>query len=131
MRWVFYPIAALLALAILGMATLAAVSLYAWPNLPSLDTLTDYRPRIPLRVYTSDGYLLGEFGEERRDVVRIADVPPVLKQAILAADQAGAVPGTAPGAASAGAAPGAGRRPVSARRCFLGQHVRRTHEGAW
>jgi penicillin-binding protein 1A len=86
MRWVFYPIAALLALAILAMATLAAVSLYAWPNLPSLDTLTDYRPRIPLRVYTSDGYLLGEFGEERRDVVRIADVPPVLKQAILAAE---------------------------------------------
>ncbi len=86
MRWVLYPIAALLALAILGAATLAAVSLYAWPNLPSLETLTDYRPRIPLRVYTSDGHLLGEFGEERRDVVRIADVPPVLKQAILAAE---------------------------------------------
>src|SRR5690606_15226054 len=86
MRWVLYPIAALFALAILGAATLAAVSLYAWPNLPSLETLTDYRPRIPLRVYTSDGHLLGEFGEERRDVVRIADVPPVLKQAILAAE---------------------------------------------
>ena len=44
MRWVLYPIAALLALAILGLATLAAVSLFAWPNLPSLESLTDYRP---------------------------------------------------------------------------------------
>ncbi len=86
MRWVLYPVAALLALAIVGLATLAAISLFAWPNLPSLDTLTDYRPRVPLRVYTEDGHLLGEFGEERRDVVRIADVPPVLTQAILAAE---------------------------------------------
>jgi len=86
MRWVLYPVAALLALTILGLATLAAISLFAWPNLPSLDSLTDYRPRVPLRVYTSDGHLLGEFGEERRDVVRIADVPAVLKHAILAAE---------------------------------------------
>ncbi|TAH44419.1 MAG: penicillin-binding protein 1A [Betaproteobacteria bacterium] len=86
MRWVLYPIVAVFSLAILGFATLAAISLFAWPNLPSLETLTDYRPRVPLRVYTSDGYLLGEFGEERRSVVRIADVPPVLKQAILAAE---------------------------------------------
>ncbi len=86
MRWVLYPVAALLALAILGLATLAAVSLFAWPNLPSLDSLTDYRPRVPLRVYTADGHLLGEFGEERRDVVRIAEVPSVLKHAILAAE---------------------------------------------
>ncbi|MDI3490386.1 MAG: penicillin-binding protein [Thauera sp.] len=86
MRWVLYPVAALLALAILGLATLAAVSLFAWPNLPSLDSLTDYRPRVPLRVYTEDGHLLGEFGEERRDVVRIAEVPSVLKHAILAAE---------------------------------------------
>lgn len=86
MRWVLYPLAALAALVILGLSTLAAVSLLAWPNLPSLDTLTDYRPRIPLRIYTADGHLLGEFGEERRSVVRIDAVPPVLKQAILAAE---------------------------------------------
>jgi len=86
MRWVFYPLAALIALVILGTATLAAVSALAWPNLPSLDVLTDYRPKIPLRVYTSDGYLLGEFGEERRLVVKIDEVPQALKQAILAAE---------------------------------------------
>ena len=86
MRWVLYPIAALLALVVLGLATLAAITLFAWPNLPSLESLTDYQPRVPLRVYTSDGYLLGEFGEERRDVVRIAQVPALLKHAILAAE---------------------------------------------
>ena len=86
MRWVLYPIAALLALAILGIATLAAMAFFAWPNLPALDTLTDYRPRVPLRVYTADGHLIGEFGEERRDVVRIAEVPSHLKHAILAAE---------------------------------------------
>ncbi len=86
MRWVLYPIAALVALITLGLATLAAMAFFAWPNLPALDTLTDYRPRVPLRIYTADGYLIGEFGEERRDVVRIAELPSNLKHAILAAE---------------------------------------------
>ena len=64
----------------------AVVLILTYPNLPSLDILTDYRPKIPLRVYTSDGQLIGEFGEERRAVVRIQDVPEVMKQAILAAE---------------------------------------------
>ncbi len=86
MRWVLYPLAFILVLIVIGLATLAAAATLAWPNLPSLETLTDYRPRIPLRVYTADGHLLGEFGEERRSVVRIGEVPAVLKQAILAAE---------------------------------------------
>ena len=40
-------------------------------DLPELDTLIDYRPKIPLRVYTSDNVLIGEFGQERRDFVPI------------------------------------------------------------
>lgn len=58
----------------------------AYRNLPSIESLTDYRPKIPLRVYTADGVLIGEFGEERRAIVAINDVPPVMKQAILAAE---------------------------------------------
>jgi len=58
----------------------------AYRNLPSIDSLTDYRPKIPLRVFTADGVLIGEFGDERRAVVAIADVPAVMKQAILAAE---------------------------------------------
>ena len=46
-----------------------------YPTLPSLEALTDYQPKIPLRVYSADGKLIAEFGEERRAVVRIEDVP--------------------------------------------------------
>ncbi len=58
----------------------------AYRNLPAIDSLTDYRPKIPLRVYTADGILIGEFGEERRAIVSIDQVPDVMKQAILAAE---------------------------------------------
>ena len=85
-RILLYPllfVAGLVAVAVaLGFIVLAL----AYPNLPSLELLTDYRPKIPLRVYTSDGFLIGEFGEERRAVVSIQDVPDVMKQAILAAE---------------------------------------------
>nr|WP_175721464.1 penicillin-binding protein 1A [Burkholderia anthina] len=60
----------------------------AWPNMPSLDALTDYRPKVPLRIYTSDHVLIGEFGEERRDIVHFKDVPDSLKKAILAIEDA-------------------------------------------
>ena len=57
-----------------------------WPNLPSLEVLTDYRPKIPLRIYSAEGEQIGEFGEEKRAVVKIQDVPQVMKAAILAAE---------------------------------------------
>src|SRR5690606_37459802 len=66
------------------LGTLALV--LANDRLPSLDAMLDYRPRIPLRVYTADGQLIGEFGEERRTFVRIEDVPDVMKKAVLAAE---------------------------------------------
>jgi penicillin-binding protein 1A len=56
----------------------------AYPNLPALDTLTDYRPKMPLRIFSADGVLIGEFGEERRNLVRINDIPDVMKKAVLA-----------------------------------------------
>ena len=58
----------------------------AYRNLPSIELLTDYRPKVPLRVFTADGILIGEFGDERRVVVSIAEVPNVMKQAIIAAE---------------------------------------------
>ena len=66
---------------VVGLATALA-----YRNLPSIEALTDYRPKIPLRVFTADGVLIGEFGDERRAVVSIANVPLVMKQAILAAE---------------------------------------------
>src|SRR5450830_1456660 len=53
-------------------------------DLPSLDALVDYKPKIPLRVYSSDNVLIGEFGQERRDFVSIKDIPLIQKQALLA-----------------------------------------------
>ena len=58
------------------------------PSLPDFDVVTDYRPKIPLRIYTADGALLGEFGEERRDFTPIQEIPPVLKEALLAIEDA-------------------------------------------
>jgi penicillin-binding protein 1A len=85
-RWWFYPALILfsLTLVVAGVAALTVVLL--WPSLPSLESLTDYRPKIPLRVYSAEGELIGEFGEEKRALVRIQDVPEVMKQAILAAE---------------------------------------------
>ncbi|MCB4360234.1 penicillin-binding protein 1A [Quatrionicoccus australiensis] len=70
----------------MGIAIGLIILVLAYPNLPSLEVLTDYRPKIPLRIFTADGFLIGEFGEERRAVVNIHDVPDVMKQAILAAE---------------------------------------------
>ena len=86
MRWFLYLVAAAIVAIILAAATVGTVVAFAWPRLPDLEALTDYRPRIPLRIFSSDGHLLGEFGEERRAVVDIDDVPNSLKQAILAAE---------------------------------------------
>src|SRR5690606_7987641 len=86
MRWISYLVAVAVVAAILAMATAGAMVTFAWPKLPSLEALTDYQPRIPLRVFSSDGHLLGEFGEERRAVVEIEEVPRSLQLAILAAE---------------------------------------------
>ena len=60
----------------------------AYPNLPEISSLADYRPKLPLRVFSSDGVQLGEFGEERRNFLPIAQIPQVMKDAVLAAEDA-------------------------------------------
>jgi penicillin-binding protein 1A len=86
LRWFIYPVTAIFGLLLIGAALALITVLLAYPQLPSLDILTDYRPKIPLRIYSADMQLIGEFGEERRSVVLIADVPESLKQAIIAAE---------------------------------------------
>lgn len=94
-RWWALPLraAALLAgtvaaVVLLGLIAAAIALAVAYPNLPELDSVTDYRPRLPLRVYSADGTLLGEFGDERRTFTPIAEIPPVMKQAVLAIEDA-------------------------------------------
>ena len=84
-RWL-YPVLVTLSLFLLPAILLGLAALLAYPTLPSLEVLTDYRPKIPLRIYSAEGTLIGEFGEERRALIQISDVPEVMKQAILAAE---------------------------------------------
>lgn len=80
----------LLALGIVSGGALAALLLVmfalaiAYPSLPALDTLTDYRPKMPLRIFSADNVLIGEFGEERRTLVHFKDIPDIMKKAVLA-----------------------------------------------
>jgi penicillin-binding protein 1A len=85
-RWLLYVGSVVLGLAVVGALLGAFVLALLYPTLPSLETLTDYQPKIPLRIVSADGELLGEFGEERRAVVRIGEVPDLMKHAILAAE---------------------------------------------
>jgi penicillin-binding protein 1A len=85
-RWALYVASVLLGLAAVGGLLGAFVLALLYPTLPSLESLTDYQPKIPLRVVSAEGELLGEFGEERRAIVTIAEVPDVMKNAILAAE---------------------------------------------
>ena len=70
-----------------GMMVAVALAL-AYPNLPDISDLADYRPKLPLRVYSAEGALLGEFGEERRNLTPIQDIPDVMKNAVLAIEDA-------------------------------------------
>ena len=60
----------------------------AYPNLPDISDLADYRPKLPLRVFTADGVLMGEFGEERRNLTPIQEIPKVMKDAVLSIEDA-------------------------------------------
>ncbi len=74
--------------------TLAALMLIAlalavaYPNLPEIGGLADYRPKLPMRIYSADGALLGEIGEERRNFVPASQIPKVMKDAVLAIEDA-------------------------------------------
>jgi len=73
-------------LGVCGALLISLALALAWPNLPDLSAMIDYRPRVPLRIYTADKVLIGEFGEERRNVLRFNEIPDVMKSAILSAE---------------------------------------------
>lgn len=79
----------LAAAAVFGVLLIVGVALaVAYPQLPEIASLTDYRPKLPMRIFSADGVLLGEFGEERRNFVPIGQMPKVMKDAVLAAEDA-------------------------------------------
>jgi len=84
LRAVLGLIGLLAGLAVCGALMVLFVFVLAYPHLPSIDALTDYRPKIPLRIYSADNVLIGEFGEERRTLVHSQDIPDIMKKAVLA-----------------------------------------------
>jgi penicillin-binding protein 1A len=79
----------LIVAACVALLVLVAVALaVAYPNLPETSSLTDYRPKLPMRVYSSDGVMIGEFGDERRNFTPIAQIPKVMQDAVLAIEDA-------------------------------------------
>ena len=86
LRWLAFPFLLLASAALAGVLLVGFAAVIVLPTLPSLEVLTDYQPKIPLRVYSADGKLIGEFGEERRAVVKIGEVPKPMIDAIIAAE---------------------------------------------
>ena len=85
-RWWTYPLFALGTLVVSALLLVGYAAAIAYPKLPSLEALTSYNPKIPLQIYSAEGELIGEFGEERRALVKIEEVPDGLRKAILAAE---------------------------------------------
>jgi penicillin-binding protein 1A len=79
------------ALALVGLVIVLVLALsltLAYPHLPEISGLMDYRPKQPMRVYSADNILIGEFGEERRNFTPIRQIPQVMQEAVLAAEDA-------------------------------------------
>jgi len=85
-RWWVLPLVLLGSTALSCVLVFVFAAVIVFPTLPTLDKLTDYQPKVPLRVFSVEGQLIGEFGEERRAVVKIESVPKAMRDAILAAE---------------------------------------------
>lgn len=88
LRALFWAVGLVAAAGIALVLTVAVALAVAYPNLPDISDLADYRPKLPLRVYSAEGALLGEFGEERRNLTPIDEIPDVMKNAVLAIEDA-------------------------------------------
>lgn len=91
-RWVLTPILTVIGLSAAGFVSvllLVGIGLcVAYPNLPEVHGLAVYQPKMPLRVYASNGTLIGEFGEEKRHFLPISEIPKVMRDAVLAIEDA-------------------------------------------
>ncbi len=85
-RGLYFLATLLVTLAGSVMLAFLATYYYLKPTLPDVAQLRDVRLQVPLRIYTRDGLLLGQLGEQRRVPVRWEDIPPVVVQAVLAAE---------------------------------------------
>jgi penicillin-binding protein 1A len=66
-----------------GLLLVALALAMAYPQLPDVSDLSDYRPKLSMRIYSVEGKQIGEFGEERRNLTPFKDIPQVMKDAVL------------------------------------------------
>ena len=85
-RWWLFPLTLLVGSAAAAALVIVFAAIIVSPSLPDLNVLTDYQPKVPLRIFSLEGQLIGEFGEERRAIVKIEAVPKGMRDAILAAE---------------------------------------------
>lgn len=88
LRWVGALVGLVAAGALAGLIAVGLALAIAYPNLPDVTELANYRPKLPLRVFTAEGQLIGEFGEERRNLTPIKDIPKVMTDAVLSIEDA-------------------------------------------
>lgn len=82
----FTLVIALFGITILAVSMVTLAIIVTYPKLPPLTALTDYKPKIPLRIFSEDNVLIGEFGEEKRAFMPINKTPPLMIKALLAAE---------------------------------------------
>jgi penicillin-binding protein 1A len=73
-------------IALLGLYALAGSYVYLYPSLPTLDAMRGVATQVPLRVYTRDGELIGQFGDKRLIPVSFDQIPPLVAEAFVAAE---------------------------------------------
>ncbi len=86
MKIIIRLILALLSLAFLGGVFALGVVMYISADLPQINSLSDYSPPIPSRVYSKDGHLLMELSKEKRDLATIDEIPEKVINGFLAAE---------------------------------------------
>ena len=86
-RRIFASLLALLFTGVIAVAALAAfIYVKVEPQLPAIEVLKEVQLQEPLRIYSRDRRLLAEFGDKRRTPVQVAEVPPAMINAFLAAE---------------------------------------------
>jgi penicillin-binding protein 1A len=77
---------AVLGVTVAGLVAVGAAYIYIAPDLPTVDSLKDFKLQVPLRIFSRDGKLIAEFGEKKRIPAQYKDIPDLMIKAVLAAE---------------------------------------------
>lgn len=86
LRWLKRAALGLVALVVVAGFVLACTFVYIAPSLPTTTTIHNVQLAVPLTVYTHDGQLISQFGEQKRILVQFEDIPPLVLHSVLAAE---------------------------------------------